>query len=653
MKKKIITLIIVLGIIFIPYIVHAETKVDSYIDYPKTSVEGEELYIQGWVMSDVKAKVEAYINNEKIELERYERQDVINAITGYDNEINQTPGYKKTLDISNYNDGKYTFKILIKNEETDEKINEETIYFNLKKYKTLINIDYPNTKVEKDNLLMQGWVMSTTNSYIKTYIDNIDVTDNIERQARPDVIKAINGYGDITTNQTPGYKGNIDISNITDGNHTIRIEVYSTKTNKEIARQEKNIIINKYKTLINIDYPNTKVEKDNLLMQGWVMSTTNSYIKTYIDNIDVTDNIERQARPDVIKAINGYGDITTNQTPGYKGNIDISNITDGNHTIRIEVYSTKNSELISTMTKTITIKKVIGELCIDYLEQARNTKTYYLQAWEMSSQKDSYIKVFIDNKEINFDGIRAERPDVIKVITKYGDSSVNPTPGIQASINIENISLGTHNVKIKLYSKYNEEICIKESNIHIYNKSYDSSGKLHYNNMPYYNQHDGRWDKIRYGLSIFGNNGCTPTALAMAFSGILGREILPTEIGNYLYNTGTFNRYTKGTNGLGIIYATDNYHIKRSPINNLNDLNNALESGKMVYAAMGNGIYGTTRWNHAIILYNYSDGKTYSTDPLNTNNNRWIETSTVWNQRSVDRDDYRGGAVFYALESYK
>ena len=51
--------------------------------------------------------------------------------------------------------------------------------------------------------------------------------------------------------------------------------------------------------------------------------------------------------------------------------------------------------------------------------------------------------------------------------------------------------------------------------------------------------------------------------------------------------------------------------------------------------------------------YNSSTSQTYTIDPLNTYNNTWIDTQTVWNQRSSDRDDCTGGAYFYALESYK
>ena len=141
--------------------------------------------------------------------------------------------------------------------------------------------------------------------------------------------------------------------------------------------------------------------------------------------------------------------------------------------------------------------------------------------------------------------------------------------------------------------------------------------------------------------------------MAMAFTEILGREILPNNIADYLYNnTREFNKDTKGTSGLGIIYATNNYHIKRTGINSKEELDTALQDGKIVFAAMGPGTYGTPLWNHAIILNDYNNGMTHSYDPLYPSKNIWIDTSTVWSQRSTDPDDYRGGSVFYGLESY-
>ncbi len=170
----------------------------------------------------------------------------------------------------------------------------------------------------------------------------------------------------------------------------------------------------------------------------------------------------------------------------------------------------------------------------------------------------------------------------------------------------------------------------------------------------YYKQKDSRWTNKKYGKKTFGSTGCSPTSMAMAFTSILNREILPTEIGDYLYNnTDQFNKKYSGTSGLGIIYASDHYHVKWKGINSKEELIGELKQGKIVYGTMQNGKFATERWNHAIVMYDYkneSKEKTYTLDPLNENNNGWTNIDLIWKEQCQDPDDRLGGFTFYSLE---
>ncbi len=170
----------------------------------------------------------------------------------------------------------------------------------------------------------------------------------------------------------------------------------------------------------------------------------------------------------------------------------------------------------------------------------------------------------------------------------------------------------------------------------------------------YYNQKDSRWNQIYYGRYPFGSTGCAPTAMAMAFQGILGRTILPIEIANYLYsNTNEFNKKTQGSSGQAIVEASDYYGIKRTALETKEDLINALKDGKIVFAAMGNGRFGKKKYNHAIILYGYrSNGSTNVMDPLLVSNNRATSIDLIWREQSKDPDDSSGGSNFHSLERY-
>ena len=56
----------------------------------------------------------------------------------------------------------------------------------------------------------------------------------------------------------------------------------------------------------------------------------------------------------------------------------------------------------------------------------------------------------------------------------------------------------------------------------------------------YYSQRDPRWAGKYYGVSNVDQSGCVPTSLAMTFTDILGKTILPTTVADYLYNNTGF-----------------------------------------------------------------------------------------------------------------
>jgi len=116
------------------------------------------------------------------------------------------------------------------------------------------------------------------------------------------------------------------------------------------------------------------------------------------------------------------------------------------------------------------------------------------------------------------------------------------------------------------------------------------------------------------------------------------------------YNTNEYNHYTVGSSGLAITYASNNYGIKYTPIKTKEELKIALLKGNIVFAAMGNGKFATEKWNHAIVLHDYSNNMTYAFDPLKIENNGWVGIDQLWNEQSKDPDDSRGGSNFYELK---
>jgi len=169
-------------------------------------------------------------------------------------------------------------------------------------------------------------------------------------------------------------------------------------------------------------------------------------------------------------------------------------------------------------------------------------------------------------------------------------------------------------------------------------------------NMPQYYQGDYRWANRRYGLGTMAQSGCVPTSLAMVFNG-LGQKVLPTAVADTIYNnTNEMNVGGLGTSGKGAVYAINAYGYKHTVLSTKEQLIAALQSGKPVFATVGNGIFAKGRLTHAIALSGYSNGKTKAMDPDNVNTTgRWYDINTIWNQRSTDPYDTNIGGSFVAI----
>ena len=189
---------------------------------------------------------------------------------------------------------------------------------------TLLWVDTPvEDRVVKDTLYINGWNLSEeADRYIKVTVDGDDF------KKRDDVLKSVSGFGGVETNATPGFYGNIDLKQYVDGKHKLVISVRSKKNNDELAKKEISFVTKQYSTLIWIDSPvqNSKA-KHKLNIQGWNLSEdANREVTAILDNTDVTQNLKFQQRDDVVKAVQGYGGVLTNKTPGFYGEIYVLNL---------------------------------------------------------------------------------------------------------------------------------------------------------------------------------------------------------------------------------------------------------------------------------------------------------------------------------------
>ena len=277
------------------------------------------------------------------------------------------------------------------------------------------------------------------------------------------------------------------------------------------------VVEKKIKSTMCIDTPqNGKTyysnEITNIDVAGWKMANvSNTYIKAYINGKEIEEKaISYIKRPDVINAITDYGTEKQNPTPGYKFSVNISELKSGNNTIKIEVYHDSDvlitqstsfnidtsphvqykthvqnegwqdwktdGELAGTIGKSLRLealqikivkRQIKSTMCID---APQNGKVYYnnettsinVAGWKMANISNTYIKAYLDDKEIDSKTINyTERPDVIKAITDYGTASQNPKPGYNFNVDISALAGGKHIIKIEVY--HNENILTTQS----------------------------------------------------------------------------------------------------------------------------------------------------------------------------------------------
>ena len=166
----------------------------------------------------------------------------------------------------------------------------------------------------------------------------------------------------------------------------------------------------------------------------------------------------------------------------------------------------------------------------------------------------------------------------------------------------------------------------------------------------YYSQRDPRWAGKWYGVSNVDQSGCVPTSLAMTFTDILGRTILPTTVADYLYNnTDSFNKGEAGTDSDGIVAATRNWGLNSQLVNGASGIAEALMAGKHVLAAVGNSQFTSDPYTHELVLHGYDNGRTYVRDPYNSGNNGWYSINYLHSIKSKDPMDNKLGTPFFSI----
>lgn len=463
MKINGMKIFIILFLTFIPFFVNAESS-QLYIDYPLVSSQyGDKLYVQGWFMSNVKESyISISLDDIKLveKVDRYERQDVLNSVTGYCLDCNLLPGYRMELSLNNFKNGIHKLTVSAYDSQGNL-LNVSNRNFNIYKNNVVGCIDEPNSiAFYGEKLVFSGWIMST-NSKLKTniYIDDNLVDADITRYKREDVINAIFGYGDRYTNIHPGFSSEITLQSYRDGVHNLKVECLD-ENDKVVFIMSRKFNVKKNSALINLDYPTGKVEGDSLDIYGWIMGNFSNYsINTYIDNNRIAVDYQRYDRPDVLKAINFYEKSLINEKPGFLGKYNVTSFDDGKHVIRIDIVS-PDGNVITSEFKEFFLTKYTGIAYIDNPIDNGNVfgTSLDVSGWVLSNDMNDKIEVYIDNLKV--DGVisRKERLDVNRAYPNlYGGNSYNLHPGYFVSLDLIKYHDGEHHLKVCVVTDVTQE----------------------------------------------------------------------------------------------------------------------------------------------------------------------------------------------------
>lgn len=480
-----------------------------------SSITGNSLTVSGWLMSVNKnAKVLVLLDGEEVgEVTRSARADVIKVVTGYgDAATNPTPGFKAKLDLSAVTDGKHTLTVRVVDATTNATMLEESKTITLTKYKTKLTLEEPLDKNITTSLKVTGWAMSTDpNLSIKVFVDDMEF-ENVKRTSRNDVLNAITGYGNAATNPNPGFETIIDMAMIKDGTHTVTVKAVDNLTNEVYASDKTTIKVKKYVANAVIETPASEVSGTTLSMAGWVMTTSpNNSLKVYLDGEEVSNyQVTRTSRNDVLDAVKDYGDKTTNPNPGYKTSFDVANYSDGKHTLELRVVDNNTSEVITTVKKTITLKKYDGILYLETPTRSLFNEGFTISGWAMSQLDGSYIKIYLNGQDMNLNVERSPRGDVISSIKGYGDETTNPTPGFSAYLDLTNIAPADYTLTVRLYSKLDEPLDEITKKIVVYDDVYFGIDVSYYQGLINWTsvKRDGiDFAMVRLGYRGYGSTG--------------------------------------------------------------------------------------------------------------------------------------------------
>ena len=324
----------------IKHILNIDTNLEGKT-FDKSGIE-----IKGWKLaSEVDTKLSVLIDGKEVEntkVEMYYLYDLISIVKGYGTyKENPNPIFTISVPTNKLKQGKHKIEILFKTKDDIvlEKV-ENNIIIN-KKIKSVLNID--TNLAEQcgaiNGITIDGWKLSTEpNTRIEMYISNRKIENlQVSYSYRYDLISIVKGYGTYKENPKPNFTIIVPETEFKEGDNKVTLKLVDEQND---VLEEFSSSILEYKTRIHIEtpYDRTSITNEEHHVSGWVMTTVaNVNVRVLLDGKYQDIDVERNERPDVIKAISGYGGEKINPKPGFDLKLDFSKLNIGLHQIALRI----------------------------------------------------------------------------------------------------------------------------------------------------------------------------------------------------------------------------------------------------------------------------------------------------------------------------
>ena len=356
---KKISLYFIIIIIFMTNVVCANTKIESkkteakstwYIDTNLGQTfftEKEYLHIEGWKLATIEnTKLKVFVDEKEVSescIKYSYKYDLISIVKGYGTyKENPTPNFDIDIPMKSVSVG--THKLIIKFVNSDSSEVLQSIEKNIvvsRNIKHILNIDtnLEGKTFDKSGIEIKGWKLaSEVDTKLSVLIDGKKVENTkVEMYYLYDLISIVKGYGTYKENPKPNFTIIVPETEFKAGDNKVTLKLVDEQND---VLEEFSSSILEYKTRIHIEtpYDRTSITNEEHHVSGWVMTTVaNVNVRVLLDGKYQDIDVERNERPDVIKAISGYGGEKINPKPGFDLKLDFSKLNIGLHQIALRI----------------------------------------------------------------------------------------------------------------------------------------------------------------------------------------------------------------------------------------------------------------------------------------------------------------------------